>query len=74
MSAETGPVKVRIVGTSGQQVLGVVLFCAVVAGVVVIARWRTYGPFAATRMARKLRSMADRLEDAGLNLAKRQEP
>jgi len=72
------PVQVRLVGNASAQLVGVAAVAALVVGVVVAARWKHYGPYLATRTARKLRAFAartdaaaQRIEDAGLNIARR---
>jgi hypothetical protein len=67
------PVKVRIVTDPGSRAAGL-LAVVVVAGVVVlVARWKHYGPYLATRTARRLRRMAQVIEDRGLDIARPKE-
>ena len=74
MRSSTDPVRVRLVGDTRAQLVGVLLTAATVAGLVVAVRWRRYGPLVATRTARKLRELAQRIEDAGLDIARRETP
>lgn len=69
MTAEA--VDVRIVGATRAQLASIVGALVVVAVFVVVQRRRTVIPFAATRTARTLRRAAQRIEDAGLDLARR---
>ena len=66
----TDPVEVRIVGATAAQLTylaGVALGGLVL---VVFLRRRTVIPLAATRTARVLRRAAQRIEDAGLDIAR----
>lgn len=66
----TDPVRVRIVGERGAQLFGAAVTVATLIAVVAYARRRHYVPLVATRTARKLRALAQRIEDAGLDIAK----
>lgn len=67
------PVKVRIVTPPGSRAAGLATL-VVVAGVVVLAiRWKHYGPYLATRTARRLRRIAQAIEDRGLDIARPKE-
>lgn len=64
------PVDIRIVGTTRAQLVYLAGVSLGVAVLVVIVRRRTLVPLAATRTARALRRFAQRIEDAGLDVAR----
>jgi hypothetical protein len=71
--ASDAPMKVRIVQPPGSQLAGA-LAVVTVAGVVFLAfRWKHYGPYLATRTARRLRRIAQVIEDRGLDIARPKE-
>jgi hypothetical protein len=66
----TDPVRVRLVGDTRAQLVGAAITLATFVVVIAYARRRHYLPFLATRTARRLRSVAQRIEDAGLDAAR----
>lgn len=66
----TDTVPVRIVGTTRAQLVSFASVVAVIGVLVIVQRRKTLLPLAATRCARKLRTIAQRIEDAGLDIAR----
>lgn len=71
--ASDQPMKVRIVTDPGSRVAGLVTVVLAAGVVVLVARWKHYGPYLATRTARRLRRAAQVIEDRGLDIARPKE-
>jgi hypothetical protein len=70
----TDPVQVRLVNNPRAQLAGLATAAVVVSGLIVVLRWKRYGPYLATRTAKRLRVIAQRIEDFGLDIARKDAP